>query len=323
MNGFAIVIPVGPGNDEADRLSKLLRSIVRYEPEVSWIVLVDDDDSERHLERFCPIPASSKLIVLKNPRGNGGIPGPGGLLVGVMRGFEWVARHTTACFVLKLDVDSLVIAPFSDVINSALQRDSGIGQLGALGRTCNRNDPTYGHEVTLTSPIVQFSRLWDKIARQCSYSSVRLQEIGALSPKLRWCGSFVSVRKYVQAASNYGYERLVYCQGGGYVLAAEWLTRLSQEGCFDSYLAWVDVPINEDVVVSMYTHAVGLKVHDFSDRGEPFGVHWRGLPFAPVTMLSSGYSIIHSLKNNTAYTDDQIYGVFGDSAYHTRHDNRI
>ena len=46
---IAVVMPVGPTSTEVDRCGDTIESIVRLEPAVRWIVLVDDAAAPRDL----------------------------------------------------------------------------------------------------------------------------------------------------------------------------------------------------------------------------------------------------------------------------------
>ena len=58
-------------------------------------------------------------------------------------------------FLLKLDADSLLIGPFSEVVGTFLASHPHCGVCGTLGRTSAREHKTYGYELRLTSPLVQ------------------------------------------------------------------------------------------------------------------------------------------------------------------------
>src|ERR1700739_1037482 len=133
------------------------------EPGVCWIVLVDDGPRNRRLERSINPGPRCDVVSVVNPRHGGGLGYYGGLFTGVMHGLNWIWNHTDAAYSLKLDTDSLIIRPFSDVIEKTLASNPDIGQVGAVGRTCNRDDPTFGFESSETSPLVQMARQWEHL----------------------------------------------------------------------------------------------------------------------------------------------------------------
>jgi hypothetical protein len=85
---------------------------------------------------------------------------------------------------------------------------------------------------------------------------------------------------------------------------------MAVNGYLEDPLKWQYLPLGEDVIISMYTYAIGLRLEDFSDVGEPFGVQWRGLPYPPQDLLSRGHSVIHSVKNDRQLGEDGIRQFF-------------
>jgi hypothetical protein len=309
-NEFAIVIPVAPGNDEIVRLARVLRSIYQHEPTVSWIVLVDDDASERHLQNIVRAPENCQVIELKNPRFGLGRGYLGGLFVGIMHGLMWVAKNTSAMFALKMDTDSLAIAPFSAKLCQVLNDHAAIGQVGVIGHTCDRERETFGCEARLISPLIRMHDLWERIKKSCTNDMGRIKELAATTRGLAWCAEFDQLDCYVRNAVTNGYHSLTFCHGGAYAVSAEMLERLLARHCFESYLGWAEAPIGEDIILSMYTYSMGLRLLDLSEKNQPFGIHWRGLPFEPARMIDCGYSIIHSLKNDSRYTELELASFF-------------
>lgn len=302
---FAILTPVGRDTEEVFRLRLLLKSIIKHEPSVRWIVLVDDDElHDRHLDRLLPKAQGCNVVVLKNPRkglGNGFL---GGLAVGVMYGLSWIYENTSAAFAVKLDSDALVIAPFASDVAEVFDNDGQIGQIGVIGRTCNRSDRSYGYELGVKSPLIE---MLDRCLANAE------QQGGVASPGAADNDSrqrFSRVQHHVTRARSYGYSWLSYCQGGGYAVSRELLRRLRDNKCFVDYEAWTGMAVGEDVVVSMYVHSVGMRLCDRSMDHQPFGVHWRGLPFHPETLIAKRFAIIHSLKNNPAYKENAVYSYF-------------
>ncbi|HEY2441098.1 MAG TPA: hypothetical protein VGI07_12755, partial [Solirubrobacteraceae bacterium] len=50
----------------------------------------------------------------------------------------------------------------------------------------------------------------------------------------------------------------------------------------------------------------GFRLAGHVDEGETFAVAWRGLPDTPEGLVTRGYSIIHSVKNDPRITESEI-----------------
>ena len=306
---FAVVIPVGSDVSDIDRLQRLVRSIMNNEPRVRWIVLVDDCPQNRRLEREIDTVPRCDVVSVENPRRGGGLGYYGGLFTGVMHGLNWIWNHTDAAYSLKLDTDSLIIRPFSDVIENTLVSNPDIGQLGVIGRTCNRADPTFGCESSETSPLVEMARQWEHLVDAVG-GNVDLIESSKSGNHLKWYGNFSHVYALIRGAEARGYHNLSYCQGGAYALSRTMLSLLAEYGCFDEALQWSNIPIGEDVIMGMHTTYSGMRTCDLSHDGDPFGLHWKGLPFSPPVIVEREYSIIHSMKNDPDYSERELYSFF-------------
>src|SRR5262249_54781885 len=80
----------------------------------------------------------------------------------------------------------------------------------------------------------------------------------------------------------------------------------SQRGYLSAPEIWVDAPVPEDVMMGMYTRAVGLRSMDFSMAGQPFANHYRGLPYAPRELVRRSHAIIHSVKRDAEFPAEEI-----------------
>ncbi len=306
---FAVVIPVGSDVSDIDRLQRLVRSIMSNEPRVRWIVLVDDCPRNRRLERRIDIVPRCDVVSVENPRRGGGLGYYGGLFTGVMHGLNWIWHHADAAYSLKLDTDSLIIRPFSEVIEDTLVSNPEIGQVGVIGRTCNRADPTFGCESSETSPLTEMARRWEHLLNAVG-GNIDLIEMSKAENHIDWYSSFSHVYALIRGAESRGYDHLSYCQGGAYALSRTMLSRLAEYGCFDEALRWSNIPVGEDVIMGMHTTYAGMRLCDMSRDGDPFGLHWKGLPFSPPVILTKEYSIIHSIKNDPNYSETELYSFF-------------
>ena len=128
--GFAVVIGLGPGEMEELRLKDLLDALRCFEPsDCVGVVLVDD--GERGSEFTEKLSSYPPVFRIRNPRNGRGDQWTGGLAVGVVSGLSFVQSRLIPEYVLKLDSDSLVIAPFHAKLAERFRAGERLGLLGA------------------------------------------------------------------------------------------------------------------------------------------------------------------------------------------------
>jgi hypothetical protein len=316
---FAALIPVSAENGEIDRLRSVVSSLMVCEPACCFLVIVHDD-YQRTREVRLEVPHSCTVVHISNPRQPNGLGALGGLAVGVLAGLSCVRANRRVGFALKLDTDSLVIGPFADAISNAIQATPNAGILGAVGRTCDRNDPTFGFERNIISPIILAAEWLAEVERRCGDDEARLFESLPRRRDRARVAALKLLRPHIESAVKNGYRTLHYCQGGAYAVSGEMLDRLAASKIFRDAKAWSDIPIGEDVILGMCARSVGLKPVDLSDVGEPFGICWRGLAFPPDTLIRRRHSIVHSLKGNSNSSEGEIRALLSS---HARNNYRI
>jgi hypothetical protein len=210
------------------------------------------------------------------------------LCCGILFALSWIEEHTDARFVLKLDTDSLVIRPFEGEAVSRLALSSDIGILGSVGRTSNPDSPLFGFYDDAREQLCRELLLEEEA---CVKDSVFLA-----SHANREAGSILTTR--IKLARSKGYELGKYCQGGAYILSRKFLVEMRRYDFYRDSVSWSTFPFGEDMAISMYTHAIGLRMLCDDTCGAMFDVQWKGLPFAPDELLSRGSCFIHSLKND-------------------------
>jgi hypothetical protein len=85
---------------------------------------------------------------------------------------------------------------------------------------------------------------------------------------------------------------------------------MRERGIFDDPLIWLESRCGEDVATAVCAHACGFQLLDFNGEGEPFGVDYEGLPAPPERLIERGHAIIHSLKRNPGWSEDDIRTLF-------------
>jgi hypothetical protein len=300
MVDVAVVMLVGPGQKEIDRTADTLDSIWAYEPRVAWCVLIDDSLHDRDLARRFSIPPTTNAVSIMNPRYGRGIGIWGGCCTGLLSALSWIHKHTSASFSLKLDTDALVIAPFVEQIQRAFDAMPEVGMLGSYDIACDgskRDFSGWGRQVRKWSAPLNVSRNPAKLGRYLQFNL--------------W-GRPAIIRSHIQTALAQGYQLGEHCLGGAYAASGEMISRMAAKGYFDDPLLWRDSACAEDVMLGMYTRAVGLMSKSLVAQNEPFGIRYVGLADAPENLLAKGYSFIHSLKNDRVFSEEYIRAFFAE-----------
>src|SRR5262245_44130884 len=135
---FACAIAVGPDPSEIDRTADLTDSLRAFEPGPWTLVTVDDAESDRSLAQKFRIPEQCIAVSVPHPKRDQRVQYKRGkgICAAILAAFSYIARNAIdARFVLKLDTDALVIAPFAEKITAALDANRAAGMLGAYDRT--------------------------------------------------------------------------------------------------------------------------------------------------------------------------------------------
>jgi hypothetical protein len=309
--GYAMLLPIGPDEVELERTRDLMESISAYAPNVKVCVVVDCAVEPRDWRARLSSQRNCEVVSLPTPYRGVGKPLLGRQCAEILSALKVVYEYRPFDFILKIDTDALVIAPFFERLTTILQKDPGIGIAGAVGRTCKREAPDYGFEARV---LPRWIRLLQSIPEGVfekalhGLTQIKIRNAGVIDS--RTLHLLDAIRTDVEAALQHGYSSLEYCQGGAYVLSPEFLERMVQYDFLRDPSRWLYIPVAEDVLVGMYARAVGLKVVDCSSRGEPFGVQFRGLAYPPSELVERGYSFIHSVKNDPSITESNIRGYF-------------
>lgn len=276
---LSVLIPAGPGAAELDRLADTLESIRAFEaPGRIHLVLVDDAHEPRDLQVAADEWASCDVI--RTALWGGDVaPDPySAMVAGTIDGMRTAAARRPA-FLLKLDTDALVIAPFAAKLLAATA-DPETGVLGSYTHTC-------------TGAARDWSGWEPKLRRARARISV------GRDPLIRYRGrhKVKAVRRLMSQAWAHGYLSGAHCLGGAYAVGPSLLQRID----LLDWTPWVHTGLGEDVVVGILAAAANLRIRGFVEPGDAFGIAWQELPLAPADLLSRGYSVIHSVR-------DQAYG---------------
>lgn len=301
---FGVLVGVGPGETEVDRIADLLQSLFAFEPSTPWVLLVDDGYEDRRLTELLDAPSTCNLTSIFNPRRLKGRKwlGPfGGLTTSILLAMDWIVINKSPDFVLKMDTDSLVIAPFAEAVYQVFSTEPSVGMIGAY------DCPVEG------------GRRIRNISRLVSYLGWRSRLRIWMNFHQSIFGRSRTVRQHILRAYQEGYIDGEHCQGGGYALSGAAIKRIKEAGCLDNPLVWLAEPVPEDMVMSMYVRTVNMQIKNLAEDGQPFGVKWRGLRDSPDRLLQRGFSIIHSVKNDPSFSEDEIRDFFRKHRRKTEH----
>ncbi len=300
MKNFSALVGVGPGDLEIERTADFLDSLFFHEPSVPTVVLVDDAGYDRGLTDRFRAPEGCSIISVGNPRDRTGWGWCGGVCTSVMLGLKWCQQNTDSGFVLKVDTDTLVIAPFADSITRSFEVLPKAGLLGSYDRHPDGGARDFGPLGKSVRKMSYYLSLW-------RYPAVKWH----LVQQTVW-GRGAVRRRHIRTAQRLGYVYGEHCQGGGYAMSRELVNRMAKHGYLDDPFLWQNVVIGEDGMLGLYTRAVGLKLYSLTKDGEPFGIQYKGLADTPQGLLDRGYAIIHSVKGDPRFTEDEIRAFFRD-----------
>jgi hypothetical protein len=296
---FAVIVPVGPGSDELDRSVDLLDSVLRYESGVAGIVLVKDGCDENTID--LSVPPWVSVVGVTNPRRGRGNPISGGLCAGMIAGLarclEVFSRSID--FIIKLDTDALVIAPFAQKLEQLFESRPDVGMAGAYLKTPNGDDRNFGPWMEL---VTDLARRWIPTRR-------RWRRAGRWTP-LGVCGRASRRRTILREAFARGYVAGHHCLGGAYAITQSSLEAIAAAGYLRDPLLWLDTSIGEDVLVSCLVQAVGKRLLDCCSDNDVFGIRYRGLADVPDRLVERGFSIIHSTKSDPRYSEEWLREYF-------------
>jgi hypothetical protein len=123
--------------------------------------------------------------------------------------------------------------------------------------------------------------------------------------------SFLRISEELATAIGNGFQGS-HCQGGVYTITAAFISRMRTSGYKNDPMRFLYFPMPEDRIIGAYCAAVKLKVRDFSMPGEVFGVQSNRLPYSPKELISRGYALIHSVRNNETLPEENIRRLFAE-----------
>ena len=271
----------------------MFASVLAYEPETPLVLFIDDGGKDRRLDEKFRATATCRLVNIFNTRNGHGIGETSGLSAGMLLAIAWLHANADCGFVMKLDTDALIIAPFAEKILRTLAARPDVGMVGLYNRMCDGSvrDQTSFRKMLgkLASPFA----VW-RNPPGWGYLTVHLWGRGA------------TIRRQITEAIRAGYRPAEFILGGAYAFTGEAVRRFAKHGFLDDPHLWLGTHFSEDVVLSMYVCATGLRLHGMTADGEPFAVQHYGLPDTPERLVERGYSVIHSVKSDARFSEAAI-----------------
>ncbi len=295
---WAVMMLIGPQPEEIERARDTVASLLAYEPTGGLLLLVDDCRTPRPLaEQIAPsLAAGRRVVSLLNPRlgrANGWGPGTGAGALGALRE---ACKVPDLRFVLKLDTDALVVAPFVAQVNGKF---AACPQAGILGTY--QFSPAQRTEATSTPAL-------EKLLRQ--FTIWRRTPAGGPALQLAFWGKYKRVRNVLRQAIMNGYRLGEHCAGGSYAISMPCVRALQAAGLLDDPTRFLQVPLGDDPLLALLAAAAGYGLAPFDAAGEPFAIRHRGLPDTPENLLARGHSIIHSVKDHGDQTEVALRAFF-------------
>jgi hypothetical protein len=286
---IAVVTPVGPGAVDAERAWDNVRSMSAWEPQVRWIVFIDDSGPGEERDLAAVDVDGIQVVSIPSPlsRGEGSMHER--VASASMAGLGWVANSTDADIAMIIDTDALVIAPFADKLTAAFSEDETIGLLGSFDRTCNGDPRDFG---SWSGDVQQLARIVQRPRR------------------IAVAGRARRVRQLVLEAREAGYEWGEHALGCALAVRRAALDEWREDGVLDDPLLFTGTNLSYDPIMGILVRRSGYREAGMVDDGEPFGLLWQGLPDTLERLVERGFSIVHSTKNDPRYDEETVRAFF-------------
>ena len=286
-----VVVPVGPGRRELNRLADLLDSVRACVHGLDALVLVDDAAAPRGLAALVP-PGLPEPVVLRPARLRRAGHAFDAMTVGTLTFAAWLAREHPVDYLVKLDTDALVIGDFRPSLQAAIAASAEVGLWGAhrFNRTGSPpRDFTVWHEPLrrMLAPVAVHPRRWRRLP------GLRLAVRGRALRARRFLGAAVA------DAERHGYELGEHCLGGAYALTWRSARAMHERGFLDDPLVLSGSRLGEDVVLGLLTRAAGLRLESLVGEGDAFAVAHQGLLASPDELVAGGHAVVHSVKDSS------------------------
>lgn len=290
---------VGPGPEELERLADLSESISVHAPGVSRLVLIDDANRPEALRQSTHASLRERAAWVPTSPVHDPVGWRDRLTTGIWKAFRHLAEAGSWEFVLKVDTDSLLIAPPEAGIRQRFAQADRPALIGAYYTTTTASDDGWKN----FEPFVVQLRRW--FARYRDPVTQKTKFYLGCGPR------GFRRRAMLKRALRHGYIPSEHCQGGGYALAGEALAKAHRAGLWRDEYLWTSTALGEDTALALSLKSLGLTIGAGNRKGEPFGVIYRGLVARPEELLKSGFSVIHCLRGDKMHSEEELRKIFG------------
>lgn len=290
---YAALIPCGPSPADAARLADLLDALAFHDSRDCAVAVILNDANPRVPECLSAFP---RCRVLENPRNGEGWGVGGGLAAGQIWALSQIARDYPALgAVVKIDTDALPLRP----LGGALERLFADARVGIGG---SRIGPEPLPPDKKTPPLPYFAAKIRKLRAPFGlWRMPRWHVRQALWGRHRWIASLAD-----RAEAN-GYVEGEIVEGGAYAMRLGLARRLEEEGVAARWRDFLDVPVSEDLILTLLAYVAGYRAAD-----DPFFcIEPDTLRYAPERLLADpAVGIVHSVKRFPGTTEDALRAVF-------------
>ena len=289
---YAAIIPCGPSDRDRDRLVDLLDALAFHDPADCRVALILDDGNPGASD-FRKIP---RCRVEPNPRNGTAWAWGGGLIAAELWAWELIAReYPDVDCVVKFDTDALPIRPLS----AALERtfaDPGVGMAGS--RIASETLPAYKS----TPPLSYFARKVRKLRAPVSFWRKPNWHL-----RFALTGAHRRLARMYAEAEQRGYIEGELIEGGAFAVSMPCIKALVAEGVTGRWREFLDLPVSDDIVLTMLPYRVGFRAVD-----DPlFCIEPAALRYAPGILLGDpNIGVIHSTKNSPGMSEEELRRVF-------------
>lgn len=299
---IAILIVVGPAEQEIDRLRDTLESAFALEPAITQAVIVDDSLHSRSLDRATRTtsgPLTHAVLSERRQQGNGVY---GGLCENILLGCRELLRigHDFD-FVVKLDTDALVVRPFAEKLIAEFAQNPRAAILGSVNFEPDGQPRDRTPWNTVTRRLTQYGAMWLRSPRSGNLTQYFSQSF--------W-GPHASIRKRIRTARASGYEWGKHQLGGAYACRKGLIDSLQANGCLEDRFIWRRVHMSEDVLMAMYAATLGYELADSYLPGAVFANKYKRLHAPPDQIMAGNWSIVHSVRDCFGMSEKQLRAYF-------------
>ncbi|MFV1998509.1 MAG: hypothetical protein ACC641_10925 [Acidiferrobacterales bacterium] len=302
---FAIFLLVGPAPEEIGRLSDLFEAIAAHEPNnIRECDLYLANDGNSDLQQLgIEVGAFRSVNIFNNP-GYGISPYVWDRQTnGTFEALRRISKAESSepyRFLLKLDTDALVIAPFYERITAFFNAYPRAGSIG-----------THLHFPSGELRPGNFTMM--KRIPQCMMANPVPELVANANNKSyqrRVNDTLPDRRSVISSAQKNGFFASQHVQGGGYALSQSLLQKLRQRNwpsCIDMFNG---TGLGEDIATAILTKAAGFELMDCNHPGELFGVWFQELRLTLQDIVERNYAVIHSIKTFDTQSEDNIRRFF-------------